>query len=66
MKRKNFKMKNLIRGFVLATAAALASSFAFAQGAIKSVTGSLQGGAEVLRIDFTQPLPALPTGFATQ
>ncbi|AVO40569.1 type IV pilus secretin PilQ [Simplicispira suum] len=66
MKRKNFKMKNLIRGFVLATAAALASTFVLAQGAIKSVTGSLQGGAEVLRIDFTQPLPALPTGFATQ
>ncbi|MCB1978161.1 MAG: type IV pilus secretin PilQ [Burkholderiaceae bacterium] len=66
MKRKNVKMKNLIRGFVLATAAALASPWALAQGAIKSVTGSLQGGAEVLRIDFTQPLLALPTGFATQ
>lgn len=66
MKRNNSKMINLIRGVVLATVAALTSSLAFSQGAIKSVSGSLQGGAEVLRIDFTQPLPALPTGFATQ
>ncbi|MGP1629488.1 MAG: type IV pilus secretin PilQ [Giesbergeria sp.] len=59
-------MMNLVRGAVVAGIATLASSFAFSQGAIKAVTGSLQGGAEVLRIDFTQPIAALPTGFATQ
>lgn len=66
MKRDNFNMMNFARGMAFATAATLVSSLAFAQGAIKSVTGSLQGGSEVLRIDFTQPLAALPTGFATQ
>jgi len=66
MKRDNFNMMNFARGVAFATAATLVSSLAFAQGAIKSVTGSLQGGSEVLRIDFTQPLAALPTGFATQ
>lgn len=66
MKRNKSNMMNLVRGAVVAGFAALASTFAFSEGAIKSVTGSLQGGAEVLRIDFTQPLAALPTGFATQ
>ncbi len=66
MKRDNFNMMNFARSVAFATAATLVSSLAFAQGAIKSVTGSLQGGSEVLRIDFTQPLAALPTGFATQ
>ncbi|TAF71868.1 MAG: AMIN domain-containing protein, partial [Curvibacter sp.] len=38
----------------------------FAQGAIESVTGSMQGGNEVVRIDLSQALTALPTGFAIQ
>ena len=33
---------------------------------IESVSGSIQGGAEVVRIDFSQPLAAVPTGFAIQ
>lgn len=65
MNRENCKMMKLVRVACFA-AAALTSSLALAQGAIKSVTGSMQGGTEVLRIDFTQPAAALPTGFATQ
>jgi len=34
--------------------------------AIQSVSASVQGGVEVVRIEFTQPLAALPAGFAVQ
>ncbi|MEY3123847.1 MAG: hypothetical protein RLZZ573_367, partial [Pseudomonadota bacterium] len=37
-----------------------------AQTAIESVTGSIQGGAEVIRIDLSQALAAVPTGFSIQ
>ncbi|HEY8048612.1 MAG TPA: AMIN domain-containing protein, partial [Ramlibacter sp.] len=37
-----------------------------AQNAVEAVTGSIQGGTEVVRIDFTQPLTAVPAGFAIQ
>jgi type IV pilus assembly protein PilQ len=37
-----------------------------AQTAIEAVTGSIQGGTEVVRIDLSQALTALPTGFAIQ
>ncbi len=39
-----------------------------AQGvnAIQSVVGSVQGGSEVIRIDLSEPLTALPTGFSIQ
>ncbi len=44
----------------------VASVAAHAQNAIEAVTGSIQGGSEVIRIDLAQPLPALPTGFSIQ
>ncbi|HSW17225.1 MAG TPA: type IV pilus secretin PilQ [Ramlibacter sp.] len=34
--------------------------------AVESVTSSIQGGSEVVRIDFSQPLTAVPAGFAIQ
>ena len=37
-----------------------------AQTAIEAISGSLQGGAEIVRIDLTQPLTAIPTGFTIQ
>jgi type IV pilus assembly protein PilQ len=42
------------------------AGIAHAQTTIESVTGSVQGGTEVVRIDLSQPLTALPTGFAIQ
>ena len=39
---------------------------AHAQTAIESVTGSIQGGTEVVRIDLSKELAAVPTGFAIQ
>ncbi len=37
-----------------------------AQTAIEAVTGSIQGGTEVVRIDLTKELTVVPTGFAIQ
>jgi len=34
----------------------------WAQGAIESVTGSVQGGTEIVRIDLSHPLSAPPSG----
>ena len=39
---------------------------ASAQNDVESVTSSIQGGVEVVRIDFSQPLQAVPAGFAIQ
>ena len=50
----------LVAGFLLAAATAQA------QTAIQAVTGSLQGGVEVVKIDLSEVLPALPTGFSIQ
>ena len=51
---------------VVGLAMALLSMVAGAQGSIEAVTGSVQGGAEVIRIDLSQPLTAVPTGFSIQ
>jgi type IV pilus assembly protein PilQ len=50
----------------LAFAAALAAFPAQAQTAVEAVTGSIQGGIEVIRIDFSKPLAAVPAGFSIQ
>jgi type IV pilus assembly protein PilQ len=50
----------------LAAVLLLAALAAHAQSAIEAVSGSLQGGVEVVKIDFTQPLTAVPAGFSIQ
>jgi type IV pilus assembly protein PilQ len=43
------------------------SAFAVqAQNTIESVVGSIQGGVEVVRVDLSQALTAIPTGFTIQ
>src|SRR6185369_7689305 len=37
-----------------------------AQTVVEAVSSSIQGGAEVVRIDFSQPLTGVPAGFAIQ
>ena len=54
--------KKLCLGLVLA-AATLVS---YAQNAIEAVSGSVQGGSEAIRIDLSQPLSAIPSGFVIQ
>ena len=44
----------------------LLSSLAWAQSTIESVSGSIQGGTEVVRIELSEALAADPTGFAIQ
>ncbi len=51
---------------VLFSAAMLLSIGANAQNAIETVTGSIQGGSEVIRIDLSQALKTVPTGFTIQ
>ncbi|MGA8393374.1 MAG: AMIN domain-containing protein, partial [Burkholderiaceae bacterium] len=46
--------------------ALLISLSAYAQNTIEAVTGSIQGGSEVIRVDLAQPLPAVPGGFSIQ
>ena len=62
---------NMIAGRALRRAAfflgaVLVSVAAQAQNAIEAVTGSIQGGAEIIRIDLKQPISAVPTGFSIQ
>jgi type IV pilus assembly protein PilQ len=58
-------MKMLCRGAFAALGLIL--SFALqAQSAIESVSGSIQGGAEVVRIELSQPLASAPVGFSIQ
>jgi type IV pilus assembly protein PilQ len=51
---------------IVCAAALLLGATAQAQTAIESVSGSIQGGSEVVRIDLTKELTAVPTGFAIQ
>lgn len=50
----------------LFTASALFSVAAYAQNAIENVTGFVQSGSEVVRIELSEPLTAVPTGFVVQ
>jgi type IV pilus assembly protein PilQ len=51
---------------LLAAAAVSASGWALGAPAVENISGSLQGGTEVVRVEFSEPLDALPTGFVTQ
>jgi type IV pilus assembly protein PilQ len=52
--------------FALACVAAGMAFSAHAQNAVEAVTGTIQGGVEVIRVDFAQPLTAVPAGFSIQ
>jgi len=66
MKNHNHAVWRWARKLLAVCPALLLSMSALAQNAVQSVTGSIQGGAEVVRIDFAQPLTAVPAGFAIQ
>lgn len=51
---------------IIVSVALLLGLGAHAQTSIESVTGSIQGGAEVIRIDLSKALTAVPSGFAIQ
>ncbi|MBE7940020.1 MULTISPECIES: type IV pilus secretin PilQ [Ramlibacter] len=62
--------KNLIAGrcgrALVGAVLALASLAASAEAVVQSVSSTVQGGAEVVRIEFSEPLKAVPAGFAIQ
>jgi type IV pilus assembly protein PilQ len=51
---------------IIFSVALLLGGVAQAQTAIEAVTGSIQGGSEVVRIDLSKELTAVPSGFAIQ
>ncbi|WP_411883797.1 type IV pilus secretin PilQ [Polaromonas sp. YR568] len=63
-------LERVLRGaslsMVLSLLAATLPATAQAQNSIQSVTGSVQGGSEIIRIDLAEPLAAVPTGFSIQ
>jgi type IV pilus assembly protein PilQ len=50
----------------LATIALAAPLGAWAQNAIQSITSTQQAGTEVVRVELSEPLAAVPNGFSTQ
>nr|WP_087743826.1 MULTISPECIES: type IV pilus secretin PilQ [unclassified Acidovorax] len=66
MTTKNIWMMNHYKSAIFAVVTTLAATAAMAQSAIEAVTGTMQGGAEVVRVELSQPLSAVPTGFAIQ
>ena len=56
----------LLRALAVATLLAKGSAVAWAQVSLQSVSSSVQGGVEVVRIEFSQPLNRQPAGFAVQ
>ena len=58
--------KRMWRSAGLAASIMLMALMAHAQVAIEAVSASIQGGAEVVRIDLTQQMGAIPTGFSIQ
>ncbi|MGJ7500825.1 type IV pilus secretin PilQ [Variovorax sp. ZT5P49] len=68
MKKQSFVLARWLRAsvFLLVALGSLAAAQAQAQNRIESVTGSVQAGSEVLRVDFSEPLAAAPNGFAIQ
>ena len=62
----NQNFRRLAGKTVLFTASAVLSVAAYAQNAIENISGFVQGGSEVVRIDLSEPLPVLPTGFVVQ
>ncbi|CAN7626961.1 type IV pilus secretin PilQ [Acidovorax sp. LjRoot118] len=50
----------------LFAASVAVSSLAWAQGSIENISGAMQGGVEIVRIDFSEPVAVLPTGFVIQ
>lgn len=62
MKLENLSMKPW-RLAMVGLGLALASPLSWAAAAIQAITSTQQAGAEVVRIELSEPLAALPAGF---
>ncbi len=65
MKLENLSMKSW-RLAMVGLGLTLASPLTWAAAAIQSITSTQQSGAEVVRIELSEPLAALPAGFVVQ
>lgn len=59
-------IRRLLAKCALFGASAVFSAAVCAQNAIENVSSFIQGGSEIVRIDLSAPLPALPAGFVVQ
>jgi type IV pilus assembly protein PilQ len=66
MNPKEKRIMNKWRVWGGALALTLAAPVALAQGVIQSITSTQQAGADVVRIEMSEPLKAVPVGFAIQ
>ena len=66
MKYLKFYAARIFQMAMGASAAVLLPLAAHAEVVIQGVTGSIQNGVDVVRVDFKEPLQTLPTGFAIQ
>ena len=67
MKICNFWIKKQLGSGVLLAASFFLTAFqAHAQTSIEAISGSIQSGVEVIRIDLSEPLAAVPAGFSIQ
>jgi type IV pilus assembly protein PilQ len=66
MNTQTFAVPRWLRAAVFLLVAAASLAAAHAQNRVEAVTGSVQAGTEVLRIDFSEPLASAPAGFAVQ
>lgn len=63
----NFEMTKQLGSRVLLAASFFLTAFAaHAQTSIEAISGSIQSGVEVVRIDLSEPLAAVPAGFSIQ
>ena len=60
------RIRKLLRGMAALLLGSLVGMAAWGQTSIQSMTAFAQGAGELLRIDFSTPPAALPTGFAIQ
>ncbi len=61
-----FMGRHIVAKGLVAALVAAGATWAHAQNAIKSLTGAVQGGVEVIRIETNEPMAAIPTGFTIQ
>ncbi len=67
MKNQNWNgTHRMLQRLLMGTLLCFMALASHAQTAIEAVSGSIQGGSEVIRIDLSQALTAIPTGFSIQ